>query len=150
MNCHHRLPALTMSSGIQLAAWYNDLDRITVRSDHHTLSLYVADGYERCNRDERKRDRREYPRCFHRPLASDKNGPARRHSLRGTVELNSGIQLAAWYNDLDRITVRSDHHTLSPTKERSPRISQVLSSPFGIRQKRSGPPPFFQPYGVFW
>ena len=35
-----------LNSGIQLAAWYNDLDRITVRSDHHTLSLYVADGYE--------------------------------------------------------------------------------------------------------
>jgi AraC family transcriptional regulator len=35
-----------LNSGIQLAAWYNHLDRITVRSDHHTLSLYVADGYE--------------------------------------------------------------------------------------------------------
>jgi AraC family transcriptional regulator len=35
-----------LNSGIQLAAWSNHLDRITVRSDHHTLSLYVADGYE--------------------------------------------------------------------------------------------------------
>jgi transcriptional regulator, AraC family len=35
-----------LNSGIQLAAWYNHLDRITVRSDHHTLSLYIADGYE--------------------------------------------------------------------------------------------------------
>jgi AraC family transcriptional regulator len=33
--------------------------------------------------------------------------------LRETVELNSGIQLAAWYNNRDTVTVRSDHHTLS-------------------------------------
>ncbi|MGU7454193.1 AraC family transcriptional regulator, partial [Klebsiella pneumoniae] len=33
--------------------------------------------------------------------------------LKGTVELNSGIQLAAWYNNCDTVTVRSDHHTLS-------------------------------------
>ena len=33
-----------LNSGIQLAAWYNNLDTVTVRSDHHTLSLYVADG----------------------------------------------------------------------------------------------------------
>lgn len=35
-----------LNSGIQLAAWYNNLDTITVQSDHHTLSLYIADGYE--------------------------------------------------------------------------------------------------------
>ncbi|PLK81667.1 AraC family transcriptional regulator, partial [Klebsiella pneumoniae] len=35
-----------LNSGIQLAAWYNNCDTVTVRSDHHTLSLYVADGYE--------------------------------------------------------------------------------------------------------
>ena len=35
-----------LNSGIQLAAWYNNLDTVTVRSNHHTLSLYVADGYE--------------------------------------------------------------------------------------------------------
>ncbi len=35
-----------LNSGIQLAAWYNNRDTVTVRSDHHTLSLYVADGYE--------------------------------------------------------------------------------------------------------
>ena len=37
---------MELNSGIQLAAWYNNLDTVTVRSDHHTLSLYVADGYE--------------------------------------------------------------------------------------------------------
>ena len=37
---------VALNSGIQLAAWYNKLDTITVQSDHHTLSLYVADGYE--------------------------------------------------------------------------------------------------------
>ena len=33
--------------------------------------------------------------------------------LRETVSLNSGIQLAAWYNKHDTITVKSNHHTLS-------------------------------------
>jgi hypothetical protein len=37
---------VALNSGIQLAAWYNKHDTITVKSDHHTLSLYVADGYE--------------------------------------------------------------------------------------------------------
>lgn len=37
---------VNLNSGIQLAAWYNNLDTITVQSDHHTLSLYIADGYE--------------------------------------------------------------------------------------------------------
>lgn len=37
---------VALNSGIQLAAWYNKHDTITVRSNHHTLSLYVADGYE--------------------------------------------------------------------------------------------------------
>ncbi|VTM71094.1 Regulatory protein soxS [Raoultella planticola] len=37
---------MELNSGIQLAAWYNNRDTVTVRSDHHTLSLYVADGYE--------------------------------------------------------------------------------------------------------
>ncbi|MEH0885219.1 AraC family transcriptional regulator [Enterobacter sp. UNJFSC 003] len=37
---------VALNSGIQLAAWYNKRDTITVKSNHHTLSLYVADGYE--------------------------------------------------------------------------------------------------------
>lgn len=37
---------VALNSGIQLAAWYNKRDTLTVQSDHHTLSLYVADGYE--------------------------------------------------------------------------------------------------------
>lgn len=37
---------VALNSGIQLAAWYNNCDTVTVESDHHTLSLYVADGYE--------------------------------------------------------------------------------------------------------
>lgn len=37
---------VSLNSGIQLAAWYNKHDTITVKSNHHTLSLYVADGYE--------------------------------------------------------------------------------------------------------
>ena len=35
---------VSLNSGIQLAAWYNKHDTITVKSNHHTLSLYVADG----------------------------------------------------------------------------------------------------------
>jgi len=35
-----------LNDGVQLAAWYNHCDTVTVSSDHHTLSLYVADGYE--------------------------------------------------------------------------------------------------------
>ncbi|SNY59005.1 helix-turn-helix domain-containing protein [Enterobacter sp. CC120223-11] len=37
---------VALNSGIQLAAWFNQNDTVTVQSDHHTLSLYVADGYE--------------------------------------------------------------------------------------------------------
>lgn len=35
-----------LHSGIQLAAWFNSGDRVTNLSDHHTLSLYVAGGYD--------------------------------------------------------------------------------------------------------
>lgn len=37
---------VALNSGIQLAAWFNKHDTVTVKSNHHTLSLYVADGYE--------------------------------------------------------------------------------------------------------
>lgn len=40
----HRKVAL--NSGIQLAAWSNEHDQITVNSDHHTLSLYTEGGYQ--------------------------------------------------------------------------------------------------------
>ncbi|MGJ0481983.1 helix-turn-helix domain-containing protein [Pantoea agglomerans] len=35
-----------LNNGIQLAAWFNSGDRVTNLSDHHTLSLYVAGGYD--------------------------------------------------------------------------------------------------------
>ncbi|CAI2048213.1 L-rhamnose operon regulatory protein rhaS [Serratia quinivorans] len=39
--------SVRLGSGVELAAWSNCNDRITQeRADHHTLSLYVADGYE--------------------------------------------------------------------------------------------------------
>ncbi len=48
-----------LGSGIQLAAWSNRDDCVTQESpDHHTLSLYVADGYE----------------CYHKTRAGWKNG----------------------------------------------------------------------------
>ncbi|QKJ88089.1 helix-turn-helix transcriptional regulator [Paramixta manurensis] len=37
--------SVQLGSGIQLAAWSNDFDCVTQRSDHHTLSLYVEAGY---------------------------------------------------------------------------------------------------------
>lgn len=38
--------SVALHSGIQLAAWSNKRDTITQYCDHHTLSLYIADGYE--------------------------------------------------------------------------------------------------------
>ncbi|WP_342320584.1 AraC family transcriptional regulator [Kosakonia sp. BYX6] len=38
--------SVALHSGIQLAAWSNKRDNITQYCNHHTLSLYVADGYE--------------------------------------------------------------------------------------------------------
>lgn len=38
--------AVALNDGIHLAAWSNKRDSITQYCDHHTLSLYVADGYE--------------------------------------------------------------------------------------------------------
>lgn len=35
-----------LNGGIQLAHWFNSGDRVTNLSNHHTLSLYVADGYD--------------------------------------------------------------------------------------------------------
>ena len=40
--------SVELRSGVQLAAWSNKRDTITQYCDHHTLSLYVADGYESC------------------------------------------------------------------------------------------------------
>ncbi|MFB5746073.1 helix-turn-helix domain-containing protein [Cedecea sp. P7760] len=38
--------SVQLGSGVQLAAWSNGNDCITQRCDHHTLSLYVTEGYE--------------------------------------------------------------------------------------------------------
>ena len=38
--------SVLLGDGIQLASWSNRDDRIEQKYDHHTLSLYVADGYE--------------------------------------------------------------------------------------------------------
>lgn len=38
--------SVQLGSGIQLAAWSNQNDRVTQCSDHHTLSLYINNGYE--------------------------------------------------------------------------------------------------------
>ncbi len=38
--------SVQLSGGIQLAAWFNSGDRVTNLSNHHTLSLYTAGGYD--------------------------------------------------------------------------------------------------------
>jgi len=40
------LNTVTLGSGMQIAAWSNQYDQVHVCSNHHTLSLYVDDGYE--------------------------------------------------------------------------------------------------------
>ena len=40
------LDSVTLDSGVQLASWFNQLDRVYHQSNHHTLSLYVAEGYD--------------------------------------------------------------------------------------------------------
>lgn len=35
-----------VGSGFHLASWSNSRDRVSQCNDHHTLSLYIADGYE--------------------------------------------------------------------------------------------------------
>ncbi|AJI94670.1 helix-turn-helix domain protein [Yersinia ruckeri] len=51
--------SVRLGSGIQLAAWTNSRDCVTLDNpDHHTLSLYIADGYE----------------CYHKTAGGWKNG----------------------------------------------------------------------------
>ncbi|KGT91923.1 AraC family transcriptional regulator [Erwinia typographi] len=38
--------SVQLGSGIQLAAWRNDFDCVTQRSNHHTLSLYTEAGFD--------------------------------------------------------------------------------------------------------
>lgn len=38
--------SVALHDGIQLATWSNKRDNITQYCNHHTLSLYIADGYE--------------------------------------------------------------------------------------------------------
>lgn len=40
------LETVQLGSGIQVAAWQNQHDLVSVCSNHHTLSLYVKGGYE--------------------------------------------------------------------------------------------------------
>lgn len=40
------LDTVELGSGMQMASWYNQHDRVNVCSNHHTLSLYVQGGYE--------------------------------------------------------------------------------------------------------
>lgn len=37
---------VVLDENMQLAFWSNQQDRVSVCSDHHTLSLYIQDGYE--------------------------------------------------------------------------------------------------------
>lgn len=37
---------VVLDENMQLAFWSNQQDRVSVCSNHHTLSLYIQDGYE--------------------------------------------------------------------------------------------------------
>ena len=38
--------SVELGSGMQLALWQNNQDRVSVCSNHHTLSMYIQGGYE--------------------------------------------------------------------------------------------------------
>ncbi len=38
--------SVKLDSGVELASWFNCYDQVNHHSDHHTLSLYTADGYD--------------------------------------------------------------------------------------------------------
>jgi hypothetical protein len=40
------LDSVELGSGMQLAMWQNNQDRVSVCSNHHTLSMYIQGGYE--------------------------------------------------------------------------------------------------------
>ena len=40
------LTSVVLDDGVQLASWFNQCDRVTNLSDHHTLSLYTQEGYD--------------------------------------------------------------------------------------------------------
>ena len=40
------LDSVELGSGMQLAMWQNNQDRVSVCSNHHTLSLYIQGGYQ--------------------------------------------------------------------------------------------------------
>ena len=50
---------------------------------------------------------------MNKPYHAFENLSQHRARLQGSVQLGSGIQLAAWRNNFDRVTQLSDHHTLS-------------------------------------
>jgi AraC family transcriptional regulator len=39
------LDSVELGSGMQLAMWQNNQDRVSVCSNHHTLSMYIQGGY---------------------------------------------------------------------------------------------------------
>ncbi|MCL6413826.1 AraC family transcriptional regulator, partial [Pantoea agglomerans] len=47
---HHKTElrdTVELTSGVRLASWFNRHDRVTMENtEHHTLSLYTAGGYE--------------------------------------------------------------------------------------------------------
>ncbi|SQC93197.1 Uncharacterised protein [Cedecea neteri] len=53
--------SVQLGSGVQLAAWSNGNDCITQRCDHHTLSLYVTEGYETYQKNELRLAQRRRP-----------------------------------------------------------------------------------------
>ncbi|MHC5174409.1 AraC family transcriptional regulator [Serratia rhizosphaerae] len=111
---HHHLH---LASGVELAAWSNCDDRITQESaDHHTLSLYVADGYE----------------CYQKVPDGWRNGGGPDHfcimprQYESTWDVRSNLSFAHLY-----CTDRHLRQLVEQTWDRSPASINVEARSFG-------------------
>ncbi|KEY57407.1 AraC family transcriptional regulator [Serratia sp. DD3] len=109
--------SVQLGSGVQLAAWSNRNDCVTQESaDHHTLSLYVADGYE----------------CYQKVLGGWQNGGGPDHfcimprQYESTWDVRSELSFVHLYcTDLHL------RHLLEQTWDRSPASINLEQRSFG-------------------
>lgn len=55
---------VVLDENMQLAFWSNQQDRVSVCSDHHTLSLYIQDGYEKLSKNPCRLEKRRWAGAF--------------------------------------------------------------------------------------
>jgi len=110
-----------IGSGIQLAAWSNKNDCVTLeKPEHHTLSLYVADGYE----------------CYHKTRSGWHNGggPDRfcimpKHN-ESSWDVRGDLSFVHLYCTDDHL-----RHLVEQTWDRSPAAIHVDEQVFGEDQQ---------------